>query len=98
MIKRYPFLVFLLPFVTLGIYSLVWFYVTKHEMTDRGADIPTTWLLLIPIVNLWWLWRYCIGVEKVTRGMLAASLAFVVLLLLSSLGMAIVQSEFNQVA
>ena len=31
----------LLPFVTLGISSLVWFVKTKNEMKNLGPDIPT---------------------------------------------------------
>ncbi|MDE3059103.1 MAG: DUF4234 domain-containing protein, partial [Bacteroidota bacterium] len=54
--KRKPIAVFFLPFITLGIYSIVWYVSTKTEMKQRGADIPTAWLLIIPIADLYWLW------------------------------------------
>ncbi len=54
--QRSPFLVFLLSLITFGIYGIVWYVKTKNEMNARGAQIPTAWLLIIPIVNIYWLW------------------------------------------
>lgn len=96
--KRNPLAVFFLPFVTFGIYAVVWQVKTKGEMVTLGADIPTAWLLIVPIVNIWWLWKYCQGVEKVTKGKLSGVLAFILLWLLSTIGAAIVQDSFNNVA
>lgn len=96
--KRNPAAVFFLPFITFGIYSLVWEVKTKNEMNRLGAQIPTAWLLIVPFVNLYWLYKYCEGVEKVTGGKVSTLLAFVLLALLSVVGMAIVQNEFNKVA
>jgi hypothetical protein len=61
--NRNPFLVFLLPFLTCGIYPIVWYVSTKEEMNARGAAIPTAWLLIVPFVNVYWMWRYAAGVE-----------------------------------
>lgn len=97
MTKRNPFAVFILPFVTFGIYSIVWYVKTKEEMNSRGADIPTAWLLIIPFVNLYWLWKYSRGVEKVTKGGSSGVSTFLLLLFLSVIGMAITQSAFNKV-
>ena len=95
--NRNPFAVFFLPFITFGIYSLVWEVKTKNEMKVFGADIPTAWLLIIPIVNWYWVWKYSQGVEKVTGGQTSGILAFVLLFLLGTIGMAIIQSEFNKI-
>lgn len=84
--------------ITLGIYGIVWFVKTKNEMKKLGADIPTAWLIIVPIANIWWLWKYSMGVQKVTKESLNGILAFVLLWVLSVIGMAIVQSEFNKVA
>jgi hypothetical protein len=88
--------VILLSIVTLGIYAIVWLVKTKREMNQRGADIPTTWLAIVPVVGLWWTWRYCAGVERVTDGKLSQVMAFVVLVVLGVIGMAIIQDGFNK--
>lgn len=95
--NRSPIAVLLLPFVTLGIYSLYWLVVTKDEMNKLGANIPTAWLLIVPLVNIWWYWKYCEGVERVTNGKLNGVLTFILFLLIGSIGEAIVQSFFNEV-
>lgn len=96
--NRSPIAVLLLPFVTLGIYSLVWFVKTKDEMNGLGTSIPTAWLLIIPFVNLYWLWVYCTGVGQVTRGSLSAPVSFLLNFCLGPIGHAIIQNEFNKVA
>ena len=95
--KRNPFVVLLLTFITFGIYGLVWEVKTKNDMNKLGADIPTAWLLIVPLVNLWWLWKYSEGVEKATGGQTSGVLAFVLLFLLGVIGMVILQLEFNKV-
>ena len=97
MTQRNPITVALLSLVTLGIYYIVWLVKTKGEMNEKGAEIPTAWLIIIPFVNIYWLWKYCQGVEKVTDNQLSTVLAFVVLWLLSIIGQAIVQDAFNKV-
>lgn len=92
---RNPFLVFFLPMITFGIYGIVWYVQTKREMTDRGAEIPTAWLIIIPIANIYWLWKYSQGVELVTNKDMSAGVAFILIFLLGSIGTAIVQSKFN---
>lgn len=94
---RSPIAVALLPFITFGIYGLVWEVKTKNEMNRLGSSIPTAWLIIIPLINLWWLWKYCEGVERVSGGKLSAVLAFVLLFLLGFIGAAIIQNEFNKV-
>jgi hypothetical protein len=89
--------VFLLTFVTFGIYGIYWHVKTKGEMNARGAEIPTAWLLIVPFVNIWWLWKYCEGVEHVTGGKLSTVTAFLVLWLLGFIGMLIAQDAFNKV-
>lgn len=95
--QRSPVAVILLPFVTFGIYSLVWQVKTKNEMNQLGTEIPTVWLAVIPFVGLYWAWKYSEGVEKVTNGSTSAVLAFVLQFLLGSIGQGIIQNEFNKV-
>ena len=102
--NRNPLLVIIFSLITLGIYALYWFVVTKREMNSIGATIPTAWLIIIPLVNIYWLWKYCEGVEAVTKGKLGAVLAFILIFILFDMGillgfvaMAIVQNAFNQI-
>jgi hypothetical protein len=96
MTQRNPILVFLLPCITFGIYGLIWLIKTKEEMNGQGAEIPTGWLLIVPIANLWWIWKFSEGVGKVTRGDTSGGLALVLLLLLGNIGMAVVQASLNK--
>ncbi len=94
--KRSVVAVILLTLVTFGIYALVWFVKTKGEMVRQGADIPTAWLLIVPIANLYWQWKWAGGVEHVTRGKQSQAVSFILIFLLGIIGMAIVQSALNK--
>lgn len=94
--QRNPVTVFFLSLITFGIYSLVWEVKTKNELKAQGADIPTAWLIIVPIANLYWIWKYSLGVEQVSKGKVSAVLTLILLLLLSIVGQAILQSEFNK--
>ncbi len=95
---RNPIMVILLSIITFGIYCLVWYVTTKDQMNAKGAQIPTAWLLIIPLVNIWWLWKFCEGIELVTNKAMGTGVAFLLIFLLDLIGMAIVQSSLNKVA
>jgi hypothetical protein len=102
MTQRSPLSVFVLSIVTLGIYSIYWFVKTRREMVARGAEIPTSWLLIVPIANLYWCWKWCEGVDTVTSGKMSQAMAFILTIALNVIGlgifgMALVQKAFNQV-
>ena len=95
--NRSVFLVLLFSILTVGIYSLYWLVSTKDEMNRLGANIPSAWLLIVPIANVYWLWRFCEGVGQATRNEMTGPVAFLMLFLLSYIGMMVVQASFNQV-
>ncbi len=95
---RDPIMVILLSIITFGIYYLVWLVTTKNQMNTKGAQIPTAWILIIPLVNIWWYWRFCEGVELVTNKGMQTVIAFLLLWLLGVIGIAIIQNELNKVA
>ena len=95
---RDPIRVFFLSLITLGIYCLVWYVKTKNEMNTRGAKIPTAWLIIIPLINYFWLWKFCEGVEMVTNKEMGAGVAFLLIFFLGVIGMAIIQDKLNNVA
>jgi hypothetical protein len=96
--KRNIFAVLLLPFVTFGIYGIVWWVKTKNEMNQQGAKIPTAWLLIVPVVSIYWIYAYSKGVEQVTGGKISTGIAFLVEIFLGSIGNAIIQNSFNTLA
>lgn len=96
--QRSPVAVILLPFVTFGIYSIYWLVSTKIEMTKLGAKIPTAWLIIVPLANIWWYWKYSEGVDSITNNKISNVIAFILLLLLGFIGQAIIQDSFNNVS
>jgi len=94
--NRSPIAVLLLPIFTFGIYQVVWYVKTKNEMNSLGATIPTAWLLIVPIVSIWWLWEFSGGVEKVTNNGMGRGVSFVMIFLLGGIGAAVAQNAFNK--
>lgn len=95
--NRSPVAVIVLSLLTFGIYSIYLLVKTKGEMNQRGADIPTALLIIVPFANIWWMWKYSQGAEKVTNGQTQAVLAFILIWLLGFIGQAIIQDSFNKV-
>jgi hypothetical protein len=94
--QRSPAAVFFLSLITFGIYAIYWEVKTKGELKNQGADIPTAWLIIVPLANFYWIWKYALGVEQVSKGKISAVLTLILMLLLSIVGFAILQSEFNK--
>ena len=95
MTQKNPVVVLVLTFVTLGIYGIIWLARTRGEMVARGAQIPTTWLIIIPIVNLFYYWKWSKGVEHVAGA--SGPLMFILWLLLSPVAIIYAQVQFNKV-
>ena len=96
---RSPIAVLLLPLITFGIYSLVWLVKSKGEMNKLvDPNVPTAWLLIVPIANFIFLWKFAGAVDQVTKSASSQGVSFALLLLLGPIGQAIVQSSLNKVA
>jgi hypothetical protein len=98
MSRRSVLSVFILSIVTFGAYALFWMVETKEEMNAQGAKIPTVWLLVVPFANIYFIWRYCEGVEQVSGGRLSARIAFLLLFFTSFIGPVVLQSVFNKLS
>lgn len=93
--KRNPFVVLLLSIVTFGIYTIYWSVVTKIAANKAGAQIPTAWLLIIPLVNIYWLWKLAEGLGQVTNQQVSPIAVFLLIFFLGALGVVIVQFMLN---
>lgn len=97
--KRSILILYLNIILTLGIYYIYWQYKTKNEMNEEfGGNIPTYWLIIIPIANIYWLYKYteCF-VEKV-KGEDDTVLWFLIFWLVGIVMPWVVQSELNKFA
>jgi hypothetical protein len=92
MTQRNPIVVFLLAAIT-GIYGLYWVIVTRDEMNSKyNTEIPPWWHLLIPILNIIFMYKYWSAAQKVS------GVHWIVGFLLGPIGMFLVQSRFNALA
>jgi hypothetical protein len=88
--------VVLLSIFTFGIYALIWHVKTKNEMVACGADIPTAWWLIVPIGNIWWIWKWCGGIEHISREKMTAPVALILHACIPLIGIAIIQDTMNK--
>ncbi len=91
-------LVYLFSIITFGIYAIYWMVSTKNDINSMGAKIPTGWLIIIPIANLYWIYRYCEGFSQYVKKDNNTLLWFIVSILVGIIMPAIVQSELNKIA
>ncbi|MFC2027341.1 zinc-ribbon domain-containing protein [Chloroflexota bacterium] len=94
--RRDPIMVLIFWFITFGIYGYYWYVMTKLEMNASGTKIPTAWLIIIPIINFWWMWKFSEGIEQVTQGRMTGPIAFLLLFFLGLIGGAIIQDTLNK--
>jgi len=91
-------LVYLFSIITLGIYAIYWSVQTKEDINSKGAGIPTAWLIIVPIANIYWLYKYCEGFATKIKKDNNTLLWFIVGFLVGIILPAIVQSELNKLA
>ena len=76
---RSLFSIVLLDIITLGLYSIYWFFITKTEMNTinaQSAKVPFFLWFFVPIINIWWFYRFCKAMNVITRGSLGVWVAF----------------------
>jgi hypothetical protein len=83
----------LLTLITFGIYPIYWFFITKTEMNvlnGKSVKVPFFLFYFIPIINIWWFWRFAKAIEKTTKGNVGKWSAFLVPPILEALAGAII--------
>lgn len=91
-------LVVILTVITFGIYGIYWTVKTKEEINNLGAEIPTAWLMIVPIASLYFSYKYAEGfANKVTKDK-NAIMWFLLYFFVSPLAMILVQINLNKLA
>jgi uncharacterized membrane protein len=93
--KRNILLMILLTIITLGIYVIFWQYFTTKELRQKGGNIPIFILYFIPLVNLYWYWKYCEAADQVTVGKVPTILGFILFVLLWPIPSYVYQYYYN---
>lgn len=97
---RNPILVIVFGLITLGIYSIYWFYSTSKELIElnKSDSNALLWLigLFIPFVNLYVFWKYSKAVEQASGGSMNAILIFVLSFIFNPIAQYLVQTELNK--
>lgn len=87
--RRSLFGITVLTIITFGLYPIYWFFITKTEMnTVNGVanKVPFFLWFFIPIINIWWFWRFSKAIEKTTKGTVNRWAAFFAPVILEILG------------
>ncbi len=96
--KRNPLVVVVLSLVTLGLYGLYWIYKTKEEINSLGGTIPSFILAIIPLVNIYFMWRYCEEFTKHVKKDESPILYFLLWIVIFPVAQYLIQSELNKLA
>jgi hypothetical protein len=94
--ERNVFLIYLFTLISFGIYGIYWMISTKNELNKFGADIPTGWLIIVPIANIYWIYKYSEGFSEKLKKDNNTILWFIVYFLAGIVMPAIVQLELNK--
>lgn len=97
--KKNIVVIYILGLITFGIYFLWWFYQSKEEINSQfGGNIPTAVLLIIPIANLYWMYRYAEAFSEKVKKDNNTILWALLFIIVGIIAPAIVQSELNKKA
>jgi hypothetical protein len=90
-------------FISLGLvfmgsaYTIYWLVVTARALRrETGLSIPNALLLIVPLGNYWWMWRYSQAAEAYVKNKQQAALTFVLIAALGSVGNGIIQDLYNK--
>ncbi|MEW5896677.1 MAG: hypothetical protein AB1668_03230 [Nanoarchaeota archaeon] len=97
-IQKFVFSVFVFNNNFWNLCHFYWAVSTKNEINSLGAKIPTAWLIIIPIANLYWAYKYCEGFSQKVKKDKNTLLWFILFVLVGIIMPAIVQSELNKLA
>jgi len=86
---------FFLTLFTFGFYFIYWTVKVKGELNCRGASIPTAFLIIIPVANLYFWYKFAEAFQQQIARESNAIAEFLLMVLLPAIGMFIIQSRIN---
>lgn len=95
---RSPVTIVILSIVTLGIYAIYWIVKTKREINGLGGKIPTAWLIIIPLANIYFIYRYSEDFSILVKKDNSPILWFLLWMVIGPVAMILMQIEFNKLA
>lgn len=97
--KRNPLFVIGLSLITVGLYTIYWFYQTRQELNELGSEerspLMHTIGLLVPFVGFYVLWLYSSDVEAVTKKAKDKVILFLAWIVFFPVALYMVQEELN---
>ena len=96
--RRNPVWVVIFSIITAGIYFIYWVVKTKEEIKSLGAHIPSAWLLIVPIGNVYFMYKYLDGFSDHVKKDHNGVIWFLVGLMFLPVLVVIVQMELNKLA
>jgi len=94
--KRSPIGIILLMIITFGIYAFVWWFKTAKEVKGlSGVDFPS-WGILIPLYNIFIIYTYVTGIEKISEGKKSAILLLILWFVIGPAALFLIQDELNK--
>lgn len=94
--KRNILTAYLLSFFTFGIYQVYWIVQQKKDINSQGGEIPTAWLIIVPLANVYWGYKFCEGYSQVIRKDNNTVMWFLVYLVIGLVIPGIVQDSLNK--
>ena len=88
----------LLTIVTFGIYGIIWTVKTKDEINSLGAKIPTAWLMIVPIANIYFVYKYAEGFAAYVLKDKNTILWFLLYIAIAPVAAILMQLELNKYA
>lgn len=100
---RNMFIQVILYIITFGIYGLYWFYVTFNELStangkNEGSGCLWTFLLLIPIANLFSWWQHSAEYAEFVDNKYPGIAIFILWIVFTPAVWFLVQSDLNRAA
>jgi len=71
--------------LTFGFYGIYWLVSTKREINSVGGDIPNSFLMFVPVIGLYWVFKYFENFAVHIQNKHAAGLYFIIYLVSSAM-------------
>lgn len=93
-------MLFCLALLIVGIVYVYYWLISTARVLRRSTNdgVPNALLLIVPLANLWWMWRYSQAAETYTQGKQQSALIFILIAALGSIGMGILQDTYNKMS